>query len=121
MISEAEFQDFDEDLVLRVLGHARTIAPCLDSLEHGTRDYKTAVAILKGVITELPEPGSRRVRSMTRQGTSLTFDSVSSAFSAEDIRTLRSICGASAAIGLPQGSFPQDRVLDRLWPEERYS
>jgi hypothetical protein len=119
-ISEADFPGVEEDLALRVLARARVIAPCIDSIEYGSPHYKTAVAILKGVIAEMPEPGSRRVKQMSRNGTSITLDDVASAFSADDVQSLRALCGAGRSPALPRGSFPEISIVDRLWPKETY-
>ncbi|MFP7833130.1 hypothetical protein [Marisediminicola sp. LYQ134] len=105
----------DEDLARRVMVRARVIAPCIDTLdEDGT---KNAIAILKGVVAEIPAAGSRRVRSKSRNGTSVRLDTINSAFTADDITGLRSLCGAAPA-GLPLGSFPKARAFKRVWPEE---
>lgn len=111
----------DEDLARRVLVRARSIAPCIDNLtDEESEPYKNAVAILKGVIAELPEAGTARARSLSRNGTSMSFE-IASAFTADVITSLRSLCESSDQRGYPQGSFPTDTVLERLWPEEKYS
>lgn len=108
----------DEDLARRVLVRARDIAPCIDNLD----DEPTAdvVAILKGVIAEIPAAGSRRVRSKSRNGTSITYTDIGSAFSDDDVASLRSLCSKTPA-GLPVGSFPKARAFGRVWPEDQYS
>lgn len=113
----------DENAARRILVRARDIAPCLDSLEGERR--KDAIAILKGVFAELPEPGSGRVRSLSRNGTALTYADIESAFTTEAIAGLRSLCGTTptgAARGsLPIGSFPESDIIARTWPEGNYS
>lgn len=109
----------DENLARRILVRARDIAPGLDSLdEERTKD---AIAILKGVVAEIPAPGSRRVRGRSRNGTSVTYGDVGSAFTDEDISGLRSLCAASESSAGPRGSFPGGRLLGNVWPEEKYS
>ncbi|WP_105567132.1 hypothetical protein [Microbacterium halophytorum] len=112
----------DEDAARRVLVRARSFAPCLDSL--ADERQKDAIAILKGVYAELPDPGARRARSLSRNGTAITFDDLESAFSDDDIRSLRSLCTAAAdtvAAGMPSGAFPIDGIAVGVWPGERYS
>lgn len=103
-----------------VLVRARTIAPCIDTLDKESERGKDAIAILKDVLAELPAPGERRMRGLSRNGTSITLDAVSSAFSDDNRAALRALCGATSATGLPVASFPADRLFDRLWPGERY-
>ena len=112
----------DEELARRVLVRARSIAPCIDNFVADTEPYKNAVAILKGVIAELPEAGTARAKSLSRNGTSIAYE-ISSAFTADVITSLRSLCdaeGAGDGRGYPRGSFPEDKVFERLFPEERY-
>lgn len=111
----------DEDLGRRVLVRARIIAPCLDSLDAETEAGKDAIAILKGVIAELPAAGSRRTRSLSRNGTSMSFEAIDAAFDSDSRASLRSLCGLTSAPGLPRGSFPVESPLARVWPEGRYS
>lgn len=108
----------DEQLGRRVLARARVIAPCLDSLDKESEDGRTAIAILKGVIAELPAPGQSRLRTMSRNGTSVSVEAISSAFQGDPEISLRALCGGGGSPGLPVGSFPQSPVLGRLWPEE---
>lgn len=110
----------DEDLARRVIMRAQNIAPCIHDFADESEDKKNVLAILKGVLAEVPAPGSRRMRSLSRNGTAVTYEGVESAFSDDDIAALRSLCNADAARGMPQGAFPQDRLFENLWPEERY-
>ncbi|WP_417555596.1 hypothetical protein [Microbacterium sp.] len=107
----------DENTARRVLVLARSIAPCIDSLDsEGTAN---AVAILKGVLDELPAAGSRRTRSLSRNGTSMTFADITSAFDDDARQALQSLCGAtSTAHGdIPAGHFPTERPVSALWSE----
>lgn len=113
--------NIDDDLKRRIMVTARRIAPCLDSLPEGSEEQLDAIAILKGVIAELPDAGTRRARSLSRNGTSITYADVESAFTNEARADLRSLCAASATPGLPEGRFPEEVELARLWPEGRYS
>ncbi len=110
----------DEELGRRVLARARVIAPCLDSLEKGTEDGKTAIAILRGVVAELPSPGEGRLRSISRNGTSASFAAIASAFEGDATISLRALCSSAKPSGLPVGKFPQRSAASRVWPEERY-
>lgn len=100
----------------RLLVTARLIAPCLDTLESDAR--MDALAILQGVASRLPEPGMERVRTQSRNGTSVGLDPFTSAFTAEDRAALRALCGTAASPGQPVGSFPLGRVADHIWPPE---
>lgn len=107
----------DEDRARRVIVHARSIAPCIDSFPDGSEDKKNAVAILKGVLAELPTAGRARVKGQRVGPASVEYFDVASAFSADDRAALRALCGAASRGGLPLGSFPQERPVARLWPE----
>lgn len=111
----------DEDLGRRVLVRARIIAPCIDSFEDDSEAKLNAIAILKGVVAELPDAGERRVRSLSRNGTSMTFAAIDAAFDGDARDSLRSLCGLAGGAGLPMGSFPVERAFERVWPEGPYS
>ena len=110
----------DTDLARRILVRARSIAPCLNSLLDGDDRKLDAIAILKGVIAEVPAPGARRVKSRGRNGTSISYNDPGGAFSDDDIMSLRSLCDVASA-GLPVGSFPKARAFGREWAEGEYS
>lgn len=117
MINWDDLKGVTEDVARRVLVRARSIAPGVDLLEGEPK--KNALAILRGVAAEIPDPGSRRVRKLSRNGTSMDFDPVGDAFTAQDIADLRALCAASPTpVGLPVGSFPKGRPVGRVWPEE---
>lgn len=111
----------DEDTARRVLIQARTIAPCIDSFVADSEAWKDAIAVLRGVIAELPAPGERRMRSMSRNGTSVTLEAISSAFAGDPTTQLRALCGSATSNGHSVGSFPVRRVFERVWPEGEYS
>ena len=119
-ISPSDFGG-DEDTVRRVLVLARDIAPCIDSFADDSEAKKDAVAILKGVLAEQPAAGSRRTRSLSRNGTSMSFADVDSAFDSDSRQALRSLCGSAASGGLPKGSFPKARPFANVWPEGDYT
>lgn len=106
----------DDDLARRILVRARIIAPCIDNFTDNSDEKRNAIAILKGVIAELPENGMLRATSMSRNGTSITLAAIKSAFEGDPAASLRSLC--PAATGMPRGRFPDpDRTIQRLWPE----
>ncbi|NHI16861.1 hypothetical protein [Microbacterium excoecariae] len=113
----------DEQAARRVLARARDLAPCLDSLTG--EPQKDALAILKGVYAELPDAGARRARSLSRNGTAITYDDAASAFSDDDVVSLRGLCARAGDgftfLGMPRASFPIDGVSVGIWPGERYS
>ncbi len=111
----------DEDLGRRVMARARLIAPCLATLDPDSEDGLTAIAILRGVVAELPEVGSKRTRSMSRNGTSISLEAITTAFDADARASLRSLCGMASAPGLPMGSFPAESAFGRVWPEGPYA
>ena len=111
----------DEDLGRRVLARARVIAPCLATLDPESEEGLTAIALLKGIVAELPTPGERRVRSLSRNGTSVTLEAIASAFDSDTTASLRALCGVVSAPALPVGSFPTERAFESVWPEGGYS
>lgn len=111
----------EEDLARRILVKARDIAPCIDSFDPESETGKDAIAILKGVIAEIPAAGSRRTRSLSRNGTSMSFAEIASAFDEDAISSLRSLCGAKPSNGQPRGSFPTARPLANTWPDGGYT
>ncbi|WP_282946961.1 hypothetical protein [Cellulomonas endometrii] len=118
MIGPTDLPGLDEDVARRLIAAARSIAPCLDSLTGELR--KDAIAILKGVATELPPAGTGRMRSQSRNGTSVTWADFSSAFTTDDRSSLRALCSTVAAAGAPIGHFPVSTVACRIWPPEEY-
>lgn len=106
----------DEDRARRVLVRARDLAPGIELLDPESEDGKNAIAILKGVLAELPASGSRRTRSMSRNGSSISLD-VGSAFTDDDIASLRALCRRPVVPGLPMGSFPEAGIVAAMWPE----
>lgn len=111
----------DENVARRILVRARGIAPCIDTFADDSEAKKDAIAILKGVLTELPAPGESRMRSMSRNGTSVSLEMIRSAFDGDPAASLRSLCGASSFRGHSVGSFPVDSPVGRVWPEGEYS
>lgn len=113
----------DEDTARRVLVLARDIAPCIDSFSDDSEEKKDAIAVLKGVLGELPATGSRRTLAMSRNGSSITLAQIKSAFDDDARSSLRSLCSASGDVapGAPLGSFPTDRPFARVWPEGDYA
>lgn len=106
-----------EDLGRRILVVARSIAPCLNTLEG--EDQKDAIAILKGVAGEAKGRGSRHVANERIGPAAVTWREVKSWFAADDINGLRALCGADAPAPLPLGSFPKpSRVVSRLFPDD---
>ena len=118
MITPGDLPGMDDDAARRLIAAARSIAPCIDTLEGDPRT--TAVAILKGVAAEIPVPGTGRVRSQSRNGTSITWADYGSAFGKDDRAALRSLCSVAgtAAAGAPVGSFPRSTITHRIWPPE---
>lgn len=118
MIGPSDLIGVDPTVARRVIATARSIAPCLDSLTGEARE--DAVAILRGVADEVPAPGARRMKSQSRNGTSVTWTDYSSAFTAEDRRALRALCSTASSVGAPVGSFPESTMACRIWPPEVY-
>ncbi len=118
MLTPSDLPDLDTAAARRLIAAARSIAPCLDSLVDEAR--ADAVAILTGVAAELPAPGTGRMRSQSRNGTSVTWADYSSAFSADDRAALRALCSTVAPSGSPVGHFPVSTVADDIWPPEEY-
>lgn len=117
MIVPSDLTGMSEVAARRLIAVARTIAPCLDTLAGDARE--TAVAILRGVAAELPAPGTGRIRSQSRNGTSVTWADYSTAFGPDDRAALQALCGVSiSAAGAPVGSFPASTAARGIWPPE---
>lgn len=109
-----------EDTAWRVITLALSIAPCLDHLPDNSTERKKALALLRGVIAELPKPGQARLRSRSRNGTSATVAGVESAFDRDTRDALRSLCGAAVTErGHAQAAFPSP-TLGSIYPENPY-
>lgn len=114
--------DAEENLARRVLVRARVIAPCVLDFDPDSDEGQNAIAILMGVIAEIPAAGSRRTKSIARNGTSMSLETaISSAFDGDATISLRSLCGAERPRALPLGSFPATSPIGRVWPEGEYS
>ena len=112
----AEEVHSDREVGLVVLAYAATVAPNLDSLVDPDRER--AVAILRRVAAGLPDPSMARVSQQSRNGTSVSFRDIGSAFGIDDRAALRALCGlSSTAPAAPAGSFPDAGMVAALWPE----
>ena len=118
MIGPADLTGVDETLARRLIATARSIAPCLDALVNEPR--ADAIAILLGVAAEVPAPGARRMKSQSRNGTSVGWADYSAAFTDEDKVALRALCSTASTVGAPVGSFPESTMACRIWPSEVY-
>jgi hypothetical protein len=120
VIQPSDLEPVSADLARRIIAIARSIAPCIDTLEDGEGDEpmprSEAIAILKAVAGDGRKPGIK----MQQVGPSRVEYIVSgSAFSADDRAALRALCAAATIQGLPEGSFPlPSRALTRMFPEE---
>lgn len=108
----------------RILAVARSIAPCLDTLEDGAgandpKPRSDAIAILKAVAAVGTARGSQLIKSQ-RIGPAAIEYNVGSWFSGDDRAALRGLCSLATADdgGHPIGSFPTSRPFRRVWPEE---
>jgi hypothetical protein len=117
VIDTTDLEGVDETLALRVIATARSIAPCLHTLEGG--DRATAIAILRGVAAEAKSRGARHVKGQSVGPARVDYGTSESWFFADDRASLRALCSASSAPGGPIGSFPTSSLVSRLWPEER--
>lgn len=109
----------DEDLGRVILLRAASIAPQVRTVPDDTEAKKDAIAVLKRVANRWAETGTGAVQSMSRNGTSMTLRDVGHAFAPTDLRDLRLIFDIpEPAHAGPLGSFPTDRPLSRIWPEE---
>lgn len=119
MITHGDITGVSESTARRILVLARSIAPCLDTLDGDAR--QDAVAILQGVAADVVTRGSRAVKSQRVGPASVEYVVSASSFSDEDRAALRSLCSLTSTAALPMGSFPSDRPLSRMWPEGTYS
>ena len=120
MITPADISGVDEDVARRIIVAARSIAPCIDSFADDSEEKKNALAILRGVAQEVPAPGSRRVRAQRIGSASVDYWDATT-WLQEDRDSLRSLCAVASSAGLPLGSFPEARPIDRIWREGPYS
>jgi hypothetical protein len=118
MIGPSDLPGLDEAVARRLIATARSIAPCLDTLVDEPRE--DAIAILLGVAAELPAPGTGRMKSQSRNGTSVAWSDFSTAFTADYRSALRALCSAIGATGAPVGSFPESAMACDIWPAEVY-
>jgi len=118
VITPTDIPGVEEDVARRIIVAARSIAPCIDSLDGEPK--KDAIAILRGVAAEAPATGSRRVRSQRIGSASVDYWNADT-WMPEDRSALRSLCAAVPAGGMPVGSFPLTRPIERIWPEGNYS
>lgn len=108
----------DADLARRILVRARIIAPCLATLPDESPLREDALAILRGVAAEAAAMPPRTLASTGVGPMRESYRDIASCFSADDIESLRSLCGATAAPSLPVGSFPDAGFINRMWPEK---
>jgi len=122
-VTPDDLKPVDEDTARRVLLRAREVAPCLPSFGVDSELWKDARAILRAVAARAQAAGTGAVASQGRNGTTISYREIKSAFTSEDISGLRFLCGscAPAAAQAPVGSFPKARPLNNLWPEGEYS
>ena len=118
----ADLLPIDEDIARRVLVRAREIAPGIRTVVPGSEEQRDALAILRGVAARAAGLGAGTVASKGRNGTSISFRDIKSAFFDDDITSLRAIFAmpGEKPAGMPVGSFPDDRPLRNLWPEGDY-
>ena len=116
MIGPSDLPGLDANVARRLIAVARSIAPCLDTLVDEARE--DAIAILLGVAAELPAPGTGRMKTQSRNGTSVTWSDYSTAFTADYRSALRALCSTAGTAGAPVGSFPVSTITRRIWPPE---
>ena len=116
MIDKSDLTGVDENLALRVLAAARSIAPCLQSLTGDDRD--TAIGILVGVATEAKARGDRHVKGQSIGPARVEYGAADSWFYPDDRAALRVLCSAPTASG-PVGHFPTSSLVAKLWPGDR--
>ena len=122
-VQPSDLAPLDEDSARRILIRAREVAPCLPTVAADSEIQKDALAILRGVGQRAQAIANAGVvASQGRNGTTISYRDIKSAFSDEDISGLRFLCGdIGGGRVLPQGSFPTARPLANLWPEGEYS
>lgn len=116
MIAHSDLTGVDEDTARLILVVARSIAPCLDSLDG--EDRANALSVLRGVAREAASM-SRTIESQSVGTARVTYRDIDSMFTPDYRTALRTLCGAASdAAGHPVGSFPKGNPFRRLWPEE---
>jgi len=119
VIAPNDLTGVDEDLARRILVTARSIAPCLDTLDDAdpSEPRSAALAILKGVAKNGGNPHG--IKSQ-RVGPAAVEYNASSWWSDDDRAALRSLCVAPDPLpGMPVGSVPKtSQVVSRMFPED---
>ncbi len=115
MITSSDIADVSDGTARRIIAEARSIAPCLDSLEG--EPQKDAIAILQGIAKEVVTRGSRDVKSQRIGPAQVEYFDIASAFRQGDRDALRALCSGTASSAGPVGSFPIEQPFRRIWPE----
>lgn len=115
MITPEDLTGVDEALARRVIVVARSIAPCIDSLDG--EEKLDALAILQGVVGEAGTRGSLHVLSERAGTVGVSYSTVRSWFQPDDKAGLRALCGGPVNEG-PVGDFPSKRLFTHIWPED---
>lgn len=126
MIEPSDITGVDADLARRILVTARSIAPCLDTLEdeegEGTPKLRSdAISIIKGVAAAGGSRGSHLVKKQNVGPAGVEYNA-GSWWSDDDRAALRSLCAIAtdATGGHPIGEFPAtSRVVSRMFPEDQ--
>lgn len=117
MIQPSDLEGVPETTARRVLATARSIAPCIATIEGEPR--LDAIAILQALAADGISRGSRHVRSQRVGPAGVEYRDVGSWFSEDDKSALRALCSITGSPRDPSGSFPAaSRTVSELWPEE---
>jgi hypothetical protein len=115
MITPEDLPGVDESLARRIIVVARSIAPCIDTLEGESR--LDALAILNGVVDTVGDRGSLHILSERAGTVGVSYSTVRSWFQPDDKAGLRALCGGPVHAG-PIGDFPARRIYTNIWPED---
>jgi hypothetical protein len=119
MVSAADLSGIEEQLALRVFAGARSIAPCIASIDPLSDEGREVLALLRGIAADadMLAPGDRLVASEKSGTQSVTYST--SWYSVDDRTVLRSYCtGSASTSGGSIGVFPTARPIVKLWPED---
>ena len=125
MLEPKDFQaaNSGDEVLLRVIAYAVSIAPCVDHLPETGALRNRVIAVLQGVVKQVRSRGTANLRAQRVDTASVDYFDVGSFFATDDRNALaavcKTLCGGRPS-GLPRGSFPKPHAgLSRVFPEER--
>ncbi|APZ81758.1 hypothetical protein NCPPB3778_8 [Rathayibacter phage NCPPB3778] len=109
----------DEFLARQILVLAKSIAPCLSSIDDTSEEAADAVSILRRVYSNATQRGPGYIKSQRIGSASVEYGDLSSMFDSDSRAALKAVCSQwqTNAAGLSMGAFPLERPIAQIWPE----